>query len=181
MCKVSNYNHEVKLVESALAYARLNLFVLPLFAPTNAGACSCASPECKHIGKHPRISGGVHNASIDEEVIRAWWEKWPDANIGIATGVKSKIVVFDFDFPKGGESALRDLIRKNTAPYKTPRVKTGNGIHLYFQYPGFPVKSKVGILPGVDVRGDGGYAVAPPSLHETGRRYEWKIKIGGEK
>ena len=62
------------------------------------GQCSCkAGPDCKHPGKHPRTRNGVKDATTDRAIIKTWWKKWPDANVGIATGQPSGIFVLDVD------------------------------------------------------------------------------------
>jgi putative DNA primase/helicase len=155
-----------------LNYTKLGLFVLPLHTPLN-GKCSCGDFNCSSIGKHPRTRHGVKDATTDKAVIKKWWEQWPEANIGIATGLSSNIIVFDFDFPKEGRKSFKEIQRKNGGSFKTPMVKTGNGIHLYFKHPGVEIRNRAGILPGWDVRADGGYVVAPPSLHANGKRYKW--------
>lgn len=108
-----------------------------------------------------------------EEEIHQWWQQHPNANIGIVTGKISRIVVIDLDLDKDDnesgakiyEQAPTDLI-----------VKTGRGgYHLYYCYPEDVdhISNRVGLLPGVDIRADGGYVVAPPSAHSSGRLYEW--------
>jgi putative DNA primase/helicase len=131
------------------------------------GRCSCLNVECESPGKHPRTAHGVKDATTDEAQIRTWWERWPEANIGIATGAKSGLVVVDVDGPKG-EAALKGL-GLELSP--TLAVLTGRGRHLWFAGPnGAPTKT---LAPGLDVRGDGAYVVVPPSLHFTGRHYEY--------
>lgn len=91
-------------------------------------------------------------------------------NIGIVTGSVSGIVVLDIDGPAGEES-LRSL---GDVP-ETATVRTGKGRHLYFRHPGNEIRNFAGKLPGLDLRGDGGYVVAPPSIHANGSRYEWEL------
>ena len=101
-----------------------------------------------------------------EELVE-WRRRFPGANIGIVTGAVSGLVVLDEDGPEAQEA-----LRGRALP-PTPTVRTGKGYHRYFAHPGRPVPNAVRILPGLDVRGDGGYVMAPPSLHPSGRRYEW--------
>ena len=103
-----------------------------------------------------------------EQEIKDWWEKWPDANIGIVTGAVSGIIVLDVDSEKAAE-----YIKEKGMP-PTPRCKTGKGTHYYMKHPGGHVPNKVNSEINLDVRGDGGYVVAPPSLHENGKLYEWE-------
>jgi hypothetical protein len=164
---------QMPLSEAALRYAtEFGWAVLPLHTPTPGGGCSCG-PLCASPGKHPRTPNGVHDASKDPDVIRSWWNRWPDANIGIATGWMSGIVVVDVDGPKGEES-----LHKMCGNPPTAVALTGRGRHLYFEHPGEPVPGRVGLASKVDVRSDGGYVVAPPSLHASGHRYRWDTETG---
>jgi hypothetical protein len=162
--------------EAALQFASYGIPVVPLHTPGPEG-CSCRDPECGSPGKHPRrhprdLPHGVRNASADPAQIDRWWGRWPEANIGIATGSRSGIVVVDLDGPEGVESARKVL--PPHALQETLAVQTGNGgYHLYYHHEGEAVPNSVKRLAGVDVRGDGGYVVAPPSRHYSGRNYEW--------
>jgi hypothetical protein len=97
---------------AALAYARDGFFVFPMFEPTlNPGGCSCRKKQtCANPGKHPRLSGGFKSASLDEAKIIAWWSKYPNANIGIATGRRSNLIVIDVDDRNGGGETLEALL-----------------------------------------------------------------------
>ena len=97
------------------------------------------------------------------------WFAHADRNVGIVTGAASGIVVVDVDKP--------ELIDTLGLLPSTPTVRTGKGLHLYFKHPGRPVANKVGLLSGVDLRGDGGYVVAPPSIHPNGASYEWNVGL----
>jgi putative DNA primase/helicase len=126
-------------------------------------------------GKVPlRGSRGFHDATADVTTIRKLWKENPGANIGFPTGQVNGVFVVDIDGPEG-EATLADLEKKNGPLPRTYTVLTGRGRHRYFrQPPEAQVKSGAGILgPKLDVRGDGGYVVAPPSIHpETRRPYE---------
>ena len=102
-----------------------------------------------------------------EEQIRRWWGEDPSCNIGVVTGAVSDLIVLDVDGPQGREAV------KNLPLPPTPTVETGKGWHYYFKHPGGQVVNAVGFLPHVDLRGDGGYVVAPPSIHPSGRQYAW--------
>ncbi len=163
------------LLDAAIEYARLGWHVFPLHTPGN-GRCSCGSSACgKTAGKHPRTSHGLKDATTSEKVIREWWEKWPDANVGILTGALSGLVVVDVDPDKGGKKSLAQLERTYGSLPKTVEAMTGGGgRHLLFKHPGVKIKCSAGILaPGLDIRADEGYVVAPPSLHLSGRTYTW--------
>ncbi len=116
--------------------------------------------------KRPLVSWKRYQEKRAEpEEIETWFKNWPDANIGVATGAISDIVVVDVE--KGGNI-------KDFPP--TATVKTGGGgWHLYYKYTGKPVKTAARVLPLTDIRGDGGYAVLPPSMHASGNRYEWIV------
>lgn len=107
-----------------------------------------------------------HRTPTPEE-LADWRRRYRGANIGIVTGAVSGLVVLDEDGPDAQES-----LRGRVLP-PTPTARTGKGYHRYFRHPGRPVPNAVRILPGLDVRGDGGYVMAPPSVHPSGRRYEW--------
>jgi hypothetical protein len=85
-----------RLLEAALDYAGRGWRVLPLHTPTTGG-CSCQKSDCYSIGKHPRIHNGQIGASLDSSTINNWWARWPNANIGVATGPDSGVVVLDVD------------------------------------------------------------------------------------
>lgn len=162
----------------ALRYAALGLAVLPLHRPVHRGGrlrCSCGKADCSSPAKHPvgRLAPrGLLDASRDPNVLAAWFER--DAcNIGIATGAASGIVVLDIDPRHGGGEALAALEAEHGPLPPTWRFLTGGGgEHIVFRHPGSVVKNSAGrIGPGIDARGDGGYIVAPPSLHIGGRPY----------
>jgi hypothetical protein len=110
--------------------------------------------------------------SVNELV--EWFRQWPDANIGIVTGEISNLVVVDVDPKHGGDDSIERLQQRFDRLPPTVESKTGGGgRHLYFAHPGFPLRNRAGLAQGIDLRGDGGYVVAPPSVHPTGRRYVW--------
>jgi putative DNA primase/helicase len=164
----------------ALEYAGLGLRVVPLHTIAD-GHCSCASgPDCKRPGKHPHTPKGVKDATNRRKTIKAWWNKWPDANIGIATGVRSGIFVLDVDGDVGKES-LKALQAKHGQLPKTMTVQTGKGRHRYFRCDGAHVGNSVGKLgEGIDVRGDGGYVVGVGSIHVSGTTYKFVDERGPE-
>jgi hypothetical protein len=156
--------------EWALFYASRGWKVFPLHS-VNGGRCSCGNPDCGSPGKHPRTEHGFNDASIQPQQIRDWWRRWPDANIGIATGAVSGIVVLDVDPRNGGDAS--DVKLQNEFPEAFAnlfKVRSGSGgTHRYFQHPGRDVLCRANFRPGIDVRGDGGFVVAPPSSHVKGR------------
>lgn len=141
------------------------------------GYASRGWPVLPVRGKVPRTSHGVRDASTDVHVIRAWWRTWSDAGVGIATGRASGLVVLDVDPRHGGDDSLRDLAGRYGGLIDTVRCLTGGGgEHYYYRHPGVhdvPCRVNLGGHAGLDLRGDGGYVVAPPTLHASSRVYAW--------
>lgn len=166
-----------KTTKSSLAiassYAAKGWRVLPVHTVSD-GVCSCGKEDCKSKGKHPRIKEWQNNATTSTDEITLWWgQTWPTTSIGIATGKESNVFVLDVDGPAGA-SSLQELVTKQGSLPDTLVATTGRGRHLYFRYPG-PVKNSAGSLGlGLDIRGDGGYVVAPPSQHASGATYRWE-------
>jgi len=145
------------LLEYALKYASLGWHVFPL-APGKK------TPITKH---------GVKDATTDEAQIRAWWEKWPDANIGVACGAKSGVYVIDVDIDQekginGYDSLTEFSDMPKTVAQGTPR----GGFHAFYRTDN-PPANKNSFRPGIDIRGDGYYVVLAPSVHPNGGRYRW--------
>jgi len=106
--------------------------------------------------------------------ISDWFQRWPDANVGIVTGRVSRLVVVDIDVHHGGLESLAKLERVHGPLARTVEASTGGGgRHLYFAHPDGTLRNRVGLHPGIDLRADGGCVVAPPSVHPSGRRYAW--------
>src|SRR5579859_7985834 len=125
-------------------------------------------------GKIPATAHGSHDATTEEQQVRAWWTSDPRANIGVATG--HTFFVLDIDIKKGGDESFNALIYKHGRFPDTAQQITGTGgQHYLFTLPDFEVhNSESKIAPGIDVRGTGGYIVVAPSIHpETKRAYEW--------
>ncbi len=147
--------------------------VLPCHSPIAGGGCSCGRADCSAPGKHPAIKNGAHSASLDNSEIDGWWAKWPAASVAVQTGVA--MWVLDVDRPEG-EEALEELqLRFGKLP-DTPIAQTGGGgRHYFFARPAMPVQNRIGFVAGLDVRGLGGYVLAAPSQHSSGRCYEWEL------
>lgn len=110
----------------------------------------------------------------DPTTLAQWFAQWPGANIGIVTGEISNLIVLDVDPKHGGDDSLKELERRFGTLSDTVEAHTGGGgRHLYFTHPGGFVPNRAGLAQGVDLRGDGGYVVAPPSLHPSGQLYAW--------
>jgi Bifunctional DNA primase/polymerase, N-terminal/Primase C terminal 1 (PriCT-1) len=169
------------LLESAIDLARRGLKVFPLHTAVPLGdgrfVCSCGSLRCDSPAKHTLSRLAPHsfkNGSNSEEVIRHWWHAAPHANIGLAAG---EVVILDVDPRHGGDRSLEALERQHGELPPTWRALTGGGgLHVYFSPPAVDIPNSAGVLaPGLDIRGDGGYVVAPPSVHISGLTYAWSV------
>ena len=171
-----NTKIENQLVTDALRYAECGLLVFPLHT-VKAGKCTCAKADCTSPAKHPRTVRGLNQASDDLNFVKNLFScfSYTSANIGIRTGKESNLVVVDIDTAKGGRIEELYSFASQETLEKTLRVKTGGGFHLYFAYPPsveiYNSTSKLGSK--IDVRGNGGYVVAPPSMHISGKKYEF--------
>lgn len=149
--------------------------VFPCHSVTPDGFCTCGKADCKSEGKHPQTASGSLDATTDDVQILTWFAGKQDVNIGIATGKASQLVVVDVDQGKGAD--VNDLLigGLDAMIFNTPKIKTGAGLHFYYKLPaGVTVKNSASRLGKfIDVRGDGGYVIAPPSKHISGRRYEF--------
>jgi hypothetical protein len=135
----------------AQGYAARGWRVFPCHSIRN-GACTCGDWECRREGKHPRLAHGVKEATKDPETIEGWWTLWPRANIAIACGEASGLVVIDIDPEHGGELSLQALEAAHGALPETGIVRTGGGgRHFYFVHPGAPIGNKVGLAQGIDM------------------------------
>lgn len=124
--------------------------------------------------KTPYTQHGFKDASVDREQIRAWWDRWPDASIGLPTGRASGVYVVDIDEGKGGPASWQTLEELHQDVITMVARTGGGGWHLYFKAPELELGSTAGRLGrGIDTRGDGGYAILPPSPHASGSLYEW--------
>jgi putative DNA primase/helicase len=158
----SNFSHPgaarqaSQLGRAALCYARLGWPVLPL----------------RPRSKVPLTRHGYKDATTDERTILSWWTRWPNANVGVATGAASGVVVLDVDPRHGGLESLQELLDRHGPMPQTPIAETGGGgLHYYFAARG-GVRSRQ-LAPGLELKGDGGYIVVPPSLHPSGKPYRW--------
>lgn len=148
------------LIEQALKYARYNWSIIPM----------------RPHEKRPMIRWQEYQQHrATEEQIKNWYQRWPDMNIGVVTGQLSGIVVLDVDPRHGGDSNLEKWEQQHGQFPDTVEVITGGGgRHLYFKHPGEIIHNRVSIVAGIDLRGDGGCAVLPPSIHPSGKAYRWR-------
>lgn len=142
--------------------------------------CSCGKPPgkgkgfCSSPGKHPRTPHGFYDASADERQITEWWTRTPHANIGLVTGIDNDLLVLDVDPPHGGDKTLAELEAKHGQLPDTMRANTGSGgQHIIFKHVDGLTNCVGAIGDGLDIRTQGGYIVVAPSLHPSGKRYEW--------
>lgn len=144
-------------LEEALRYTTLGWNVFPLAAGQ----------------KIPCTAHGVKDATTDEAQIRAWWEKWPDANIAVACGVGSGVYVVDVDVEASTGIDGRESLKEFPSLPETIRQDTPRGgFHAFFKTGNAPA-NRNNFRPGVDIRGDGYYVVLAPSVHPNGGRYCW--------
>ncbi|BCL86236.1 bifunctional DNA primase/polymerase [Ralstonia pseudosolanacearum] len=169
-------NEETQSVrEAATALASLGWKVLPLHGMTG-NKCSCENPHCHSPAKHPATMHGVKDASLEIAKIDHWFGHGCNANVGIATGQASGLFVLDIDPCHGGDDSFERLCEEHGELPPTPTGCTGgDGTHYYFRLPDETrIANSAGKLgSGLDVRGDGGYVVAPPSTHASSKRYRW--------
>lgn len=157
--------------DAALSYASAGFPVFPLHNLDPEGNCSCGESECSSPGKHPRyhredLRNGHKDATTDPERIRRWWRLWPEANIGIPTGERTGLLVLDEDPRHGGDESMNLLTKTHGDLPRTKTTRTGGGgRQIFFIYPpGYVIRNATNNpAPGLDIRGEGGYIVAPPS------------------
>src|SRR5215831_2560757 len=151
-------------LDAALEYVRKGLPVFP----------------CSPLDKKPLTPHGFKDATTDEAQIRAWWGRWPNAMIAAPTGPASGAWVLDPDVDPvkqlDGIAILNQLVAQHRPlPQTLTSITPRGGKHLFFAWdPNFDIRnseSKVG--PGIDVRGNGGYVILPPSRNGTGGAYQW--------
>jgi hypothetical protein len=161
------------ILTAAIAHARKGRAVFPLYWPLPDGRCGCRNSNCDRVGKHPTTPHGLKDASTNPEIVFDWWQRWPDANLGLRTGSASGLVVLDVDGDVGNNS-LKKLTDQFGPFPSTTQSKTRRGEHFLLQYPqGIEIKGSVGKLgPGLDIRAEGNYVIVPPSRY-IGGRYEW--------
>jgi putative DNA primase/helicase len=150
-----------ELAERVEIAAKLTAMGLPLFL-------------IRPNDKRPLHAGWQKDATTDFETVREWLQLNPEANLGVATGGDSRLLVVDIDPRHNGDKSLVTLEATHGEFPRTLTVKTGGGgHHLYFSLPnGVSANNTAGTLAeGIDTRGSGGYVVAPGSNHESGGVY----------
>ena len=160
MTKIST---NTKLIDDAIEYASLGLRVIPLLDRS----------------KKPRMKDWLRRGTTQDKIIIEWFSKWPESNIGILTG--NDLVALDLDPDKGGVESFSRLVgrgkssRLRNVPFTSIAHTGSGGYHYLFRVdPGLRIGNRVGLRPGIDIRGDSGQIVVGPSVHPvTGGRYDW--------
>lgn len=163
------------LAEAAARYAAQGWPIVPLHSAPG-GRCSCGRPTCDGSGrgKHPRTPNGFKDASADSAIVREWWARWPEANIGFKPSAGALLVI-DLDGPDGERRAAElGLLTEPTLEVVSGRPEGGR--HRYYRHPGGTI-GNVTLAPHVEIRGDNGYVLLPPSVHWSGRVYRWGGKL----
>jgi hypothetical protein len=162
-----------RMLDAALGYATRGIPVFPCHHPLpethgRGWCCSCSDRDCSRAAKHPLTRHGLKDATARAEVITAWWQRWPQANIAIPTGA-----IFDVldIYGPDGIRAIDKLGLSRSLRAHTPVARTGNGWHYLFTPTG--AGNRVRVVDGLDWRGQGGYVIAPPSRHINGSAYRW--------
>jgi hypothetical protein len=172
---------ETSILDLALDYARRGWPVFPCNPDVSSPACKqpLVPRDRDETGGPIPKTGGLYKATTDEAQISAWWRKWPDGLIGVRMGRQTGVFAIDPDAPKApgdpdGLTAWHQLVKASggippTHTHKTP----SGGLHVLFRWrEDRPVGNREGRLPrGINVRGDGGYIIVPPSRLSDGRRY----------
>ena len=144
------------------------------------GACTCSQVDCGSPGKHPRTPRGLTDATKDQQVIKEWWQQWPEANIGVRTGQASGIMAVDLDVKDedvNGITNWYDLLDAHGSASTMTAFTGSGGQHWIYKLPtDCEVRNDAGtkLAKGIDIRGDGGYIVVAPSIHLSGATYEWE-------
>lgn len=150
------YRRRTRMLPAVLGYVARGWPVLP----------------CKPGGKEPLTAHGSKDATTNEATICSWWARWPDANIGIATGSASGLLVVDIDPRNGSNEQLAELEKRHGELSTDYVVGTSDGgRHYYFRLPNGEAVPCSKLAPGIDIKGDGGYVIAPPSIHPSGHAY----------
>jgi putative DNA primase/helicase len=156
------------LPEAAVLYAKHDIPVLPLHGIRNR-RCTCGTFCGEAAGAHPRVPGGFRAATSNLPQIRRYWRKWPDANIGIATGAASGLAVVTIRCAIGIAPLDWHVAQFGPLP-RVPTARTPHGLSLYFKHCG---ELSHALPDGIEVHAAASFAIAPPSRHVSGHAYEW--------
>ena len=168
------YQTDNTKLAAAQALVKHGLQVFPCHTVED-GDCSCGNPKCTSIAKHPLTQNGFKAATNSPDKLSEFFTgEYAVANIGVATGEASGVIVLDADEAK----ALKRLQDNNESLPKTPIVESSEGRqHLYFAFDErcHALENSVKFAGGLDVRTTGGYVLAPPSVHKSGHIYRWIV------
>ena len=159
---------------AALDYARRGLPVVPLHyvvrnRRTTEVACSCGEPACARVGAHPLPSHGAADATTDPIRLTWWWRRFPDANVGLATGTSfDALIVHGSTGDNARWSVIADALRS-----AGPLVRTGGDTRPFLLAPLGQAPQRPGGLAKAEWRGRGGWVVAPPTHHPGGAVAAW--------
>jgi Bifunctional DNA primase/polymerase, N-terminal len=149
--------------------------VFPLH-PIEGARCGCRDPGCRAIGKHPITTGWPKAIASVAAAESSWGERFGERGLGLACGPRAGCFGFDVDPRHGGDKSLAELVAAHGKLPRTWAAESGSGgLHLFFAWPeDGEVRNSAGkVGPGLDVRGDGGFMVLPPSRHRNGNRNRW--------
>jgi putative DNA primase/helicase len=167
----SIHQHNVDVVTHALDWAQRGYAVFPLHSVGSDGKCTCGKSCGRDAGKHPRSQRGFHDATCDEESIRRWVRFPHPINYGIWC---ERLCVVDIDPRHAGDRSWLKLVRKNHDVHTWTVVTAGGGRHIFFAQPDDnPIKCKIGLVQGIDVKGTTGYVCGVGSLGASGKRYRF--------
>lgn len=170
-----------ELVESALELAERGFSTFPLLGLRPDGRCSCGRNRCTAAGKHPAVKW-KSQAAVEPKRIERMFRRRSCTGLGLVTG--SGLLVLDIDPRNGGVDSLENLIGEfGELPMSTMVLtgtsSSGRGQHVWFKYPReLTVRSRP--MPGhagIDLKGEGGYVVAPPTVHASGVKYEFEVGL----
>jgi len=161
------------LIDRALSYAKSRFPVFPCCYPDKDGNCGCGrGHQEREVGKVPITRNGLNDATTHESKVKEYWSLYPQANIGIA--IPPGYFVLDVDISHNGFESLEKLQNEVCELPKTLQITTGTGgAHFWYNtYREIRNTARLGGYEGLDIRGIGGYVIAPPSIHRNGLPYE---------
>jgi hypothetical protein len=158
----------MSMLEEAMMYLDMGWAVYPVHSIEN-GVCSCGKVDCTAPGKHPMGKWAKYQDRLPSaNEVYTWFTSMPTCNIGMVTGSVSSVVVVDVDSQKG-LATYRSLGLPRTLAARTG----GGGYHFFYDPRDEIVQSRVGVMEGIDLRGEGGFVVLSPSRHKSGRIYRF--------
>lgn len=165
-------NSPSEIFKAAMLYESFGWAVIPIHAMVN-GLCTCGRDDCDKPGKHPRVAWMEYmERKPSHATLKEWFgEEFYGANLAVITGEVSDILVVDCDGPTG----IRNARELGNSTFTLTSRTGGGGLHQFYRVSGSKVPTRIGALPKVDIKGERGYVVLPPSLHASGRQYSWRF------